>query len=84
MPASHLYTESRLNAIADKQAEELERSENGPKFESVTPEQLFSSKSDGALAYRVLRSNPQRYRELRTQWEYISGQREWPDSHYSE
>ncbi len=63
-------------------AEEIERSNNAPAYEHVTPEQLFGKTSDANLAARVLAKNPRRYRELRREWQYQLGERKRPVSHY--
>jgi hypothetical protein len=62
--------------------EELAQSERGPAFAEVTAAQLFSAQSDGALALRVRRLNPARYRALKLEWQYETGQLARPDSHF--
>jgi hypothetical protein len=61
---------------------ELEQSEVGPSFAGVTAEQLFSARSDFALASRVQRTNPRRYLELRQEWQFVSGAEPRPSSYW--
>ena len=51
-------------------------------FSDVKPEQLFGPASDGFLAQRVASQNLPRYRELRTEYDYIIGMKKRPDSYY--
>lgn len=62
---------------------EIERSDRGPTFATVTPEMLFSRDADGALAYRVRTMNPRKYEELKEQWRYTTGELRRPDSYYN-
>lgn len=62
--------------------QELEISANGPKFESVTPEQLFSKDSNPMLAMQVRTRNPVRYFELKEEYLYRTGQMKRPDNHF--
>lgn len=63
-------------------AEEIERSDNAPAYEHVTPEQLFGPKSDAMLATRILEKNPRRYQELKRQWKYRLGELKPPVSYF--
>jgi hypothetical protein len=62
--------------------EQLEQSALGPKFENVSPEMLFSSGFDAILAARIYKLNPARYRELRQQHRWNTGQDRRPDNFY--
>ena len=59
--------------------EQAEQAEHGPKFESVTWQQMMA---DGALASRIARLNLARYRELRQQFLWESGQEPRPVGYY--
>jgi hypothetical protein len=62
--------------------EQLEDCSRAPQWLNVTPAQLFGPQSDYALSRRVCASNLQRYRELKLEYEYLSGQRARPDEFY--
>jgi hypothetical protein len=62
-------------------ADELEQSQNAPTFESVKPQDIFGPKADPNLAMRV-QQNPVRFRELRLEYLYESGQLRRADSDY--
>jgi hypothetical protein len=53
-----------------------------PKFETVTPSMLFGPACDFALANRVCRLNPARYRELRQRWRWETNQEPRPEGFY--
>ena len=62
--------------------EQAEQAEHGPKFETVRPEQLFGPAADFALANRISRLNLARYRELRQQYLWDTGQEPRPANYY--
>ena len=68
--------------MRDLNVDQLAACEAAPKWEHVTASMIFGSKSDYALSRRVFESNIQRYRELRLEWEYESGQRARPDEYF--
>ena len=68
--------------MRDLTREQLEACASAPRWENVTPAMLFSAQADYSLSKRVYASNPQRYRELRLEWEYLSGKRARPDSFF--
>jgi hypothetical protein len=58
---------------------EREQSALGPAFPDITFEQLLA---DGPLANRVRSLNPLRYREIRQDYLYRSGQEKRPEGYY--
>ena len=62
--------------------EQLEQSALGPKFDAVTPAQIFGPAADGALAQRVYSLNPKRYRQLRQEFAWASGFEKRPENFY--
>ena len=62
--------------------EELERSATAPKYEHVTPANLWGKGGDANLAMAIMGKNPVRYRELQQSWRYEQGLERRPDSHY--
>jgi hypothetical protein len=55
---------------------------NGKTFSMVTPSMLFSANANYGLAMKVRTENPARYRALKQEWEYESGQTPRPDSYW--
>ena len=61
---------------------EIEACKDAPQFESTTPEQLFGKNADGQLAATVARLNVVRYRQLREEYDFITGMKKRPDSFF--
>ena len=61
---------------------EQEQCAVAPKFEKVTPEMLFGKGCEFALANRVWQLNPARYKELRHQHRWATGQDKRPEGFY--
>lgn len=68
-------TEDELTQSAEAEA-------NGKTFAAVTPAMLFSASANLALAVKVRTQHPARYRALKLQWAYDSGEIPRPDEYW--
>ena len=73
---------STFNRNTSLTNEQTSQAEHGPKFETVRPEQLFGPAADFALANRISRLNLARYRELKQQYLWDTGQEPRPANYY--
>lgn len=72
-----------MTRLTDEELQLSEEAEaNGKTFSAVTPAMLFSATADFKLAMSVRTQNPVRYRSLKLEWEYESGQTPRPDSYW--
>ena len=77
-----MATELQANSNTPLTPEEIALSETGSKFADLKASDLFSSSASYATAARVRRLNPVRYRALKLEWAYETGQIPRPDSYF--